>query len=459
MFNRLRIRTALIALAALCVAMPPSVAAQTETDVTRRIDEYVSAHAATSDFSGVVLLAKDGKLLFLKSYGLASREWQVPNAPDTKFRIGSITKPFTAMLVMQLHARGELQPGDSICRFLSPCPDAWQPVTIHHLLTHTSGIRSHTSIPAWQARNMAPHTADEVVGYIRDLPLRSAPGARHAYNNSGYFLLGLVIEKVTGRKYEEVLKERILAPLGMIDSGYDWPGTIIPRRASGYDGRGATLRNTPSIDMHSVFASGAMYSTALDLLKWDQALYGETLLPDALKSTMWTPALDNYAYGWEIAAPSPKTFGHARMSHSGGINGFGANLIRVPEARLTAIVLSNNEAAPATLISNDILSIYYGTSVTPPAARAVATVDPANYDRYAGQYRLPSGAVLTISREGDKLFAHAPGPGTFELTPESDTRFFSDTPETTITFTVDGNVVTQLVLNLGGRDRIARRVQ
>src|SRR5688500_1775462 len=245
MFNRHRMRAVLLAVAALCAATPIHAAAQTATDLTRRIDEYVNAHVTTGDFGGVVLLAKEGKPIFLKSYGLANREWQVPNSPDTKFRIGSITKSFTAMLVMQLHARGELQPGDSICRFVSPCPEAWKPVTIHHLLTHTSGIRSHTSAPAWQARNMAPHTADEVVGYIRDLPLRSAPGARHAYSNSGYFLLGLVIEKVTGRKYEEVLKERILAPLGMSDSGYDWPGTIIARRASGYDGRGATLRNTP----------------------------------------------------------------------------------------------------------------------------------------------------------------------------------------------------------------------
>lgn len=459
MLNRVRIRAVLIALAALFAATPAPVAGQTDADLSRRLDDYVAAHVTAGDFSGVVLLAKDGKPLFLKSYGLANREWQVPNTPDTKFRIGSITKPFTAMLVMQLHARGELQLDDSICRFLAPCPAAWQPVTIHHLLTHTSGIRSHSSVPAWQARNMVPHTSEEIVGYIRDLPLRSAPGTRHAYSNSGYFLLGLVIEKVTGRKYEDVLKARILTPLGMTGTGYDWPGTIIPKRASGYDGRGATLRNTPPIDMHSVFASGAMYSTALDLLAWDQALYGETLLSDALKSTMWTPALDDYAYGWEIAAPSPKTFGHARMSHSGGINGFGANLIRVPEPKLTAIVLSNNESTPATVMSNDILAIYYGQSVTLPVARAIADVDPAIFDRYAGKYTLPSGAVLTISREGDKLYAQAPGPGKFELTPESATRFFSDTPEATITFTVERDAVTQLVLTIGGRDRIARRVQ
>lgn len=458
MLTRAPFRAVLIALAVVFAATA-SVAVQSDTGLTRRIDEYVTAHVTASDFSGVVLLAKDGQPLFLKSYGLANREWLVPNGPDTKFRIGSITKPFTALLVMQLLAAGDLQFDDSICRFLAPCPAAWEPVTIHHLLTHTSGIRSHSSVPAWQERQMVPHTAEDILGYIRDLPLRSAPGTRYAYNNSGYFMLGLVIEKVTGRKYEDVLKTRVLEPIGMTGTGYDWPDIVVPKRASGYRGSGDAIRNTPALDMHGVFASGALYSTALDLLKWDQALYGETLLPDALKATMWTPALAGYAYGWEIAAPSPKTFGRARMSHSGGINGFGANLIRVPDERLTAIVLSNHEAPSATLMSNDILSIYYGTAVTAPVARAAAAVDPAIYDRYAGQYRLPSGVIITISREGDTLYAHAPGPGKFALTPESTTRFFSASPETTITFSIEADAVTQLVIALGGRDRIARRVQ
>jgi D-alanyl-D-alanine carboxypeptidase len=306
---------------------------------------------------------------------------------------------------------------------------------------------------------MVPHTPDQIVDYVRDLPLRSTPGERFAYNNFGYYLLGLVVEKVTNRKYEEVLQDQILAPAGMADTGYDWPGPIVPKRASGYDGRGAALRNTRPFDMQSAFGSGALYSTALDLLKWDQALYGETLLPEAAKTIMWTAALDSYGYGWEIAPASSKTYGHARMSHSGGINGFGGNLIRVPEPRLTSIVLSNNEAVPATVMSNDVLSIYYGEPVTLPVARRVVTVETATLGRYAGQYRMPSGVILTISREGAKLFADVTGPGKFELTAESDTRFVSDTPEITITFTVADGAVTGAVVNINGRDRTAKRVQ
>jgi len=440
------------------VALTTSIRSQAPVDLTRRIDDYVTAHVRVNDFSGTVLLAKEGKPLFLKSYGLANREWQIPNAPDTKFRIGSITKQFTSMLIMQLREKGKLKLDDPVCLYIARCPDAWKPVTLQHLLTHTSGIASHTSIPAWQAKNMVPHTTEQVVDYVRDLPLRSRPGERFAYNNFGYYLLGMVVERVTGKKYENALKEQILAPLGMHDTGYDWPDTIIAKRAAGYDGRGPTLRNTRAIDMQSTLGSGALYSTALDMLKWDQALYGETLLPVAAKQVMWTPALENYAFGWEITVASPKTAGLARMSHSGGINGFGANFIRVPSQKLTCIVMSNNEAVPATVMSNEILDIYYGQAVTPPIARPIAKVDPAIYDRYAGKYQLPSGALLTISREDTKLFADAPGPGRFELTPASETRFVSATPEATVTFTVDKGVVTQLVLNVNGRDRIAKRV-
>jgi D-alanyl-D-alanine carboxypeptidase len=449
----------LVGFATTVCAQAPAPGSLSAAELTRRIDEYAAASARVNDFSGTILLARDGAPLFLKSYGLANREWQVPNTPDTKFRIGSITKPFTSMLVMQLREQGKLTLADSICLYIARCPDAWKPVTLQHLLTHTSGIVSHTSSPAWQATSMVPHTTEQIVDYVRDLPLRSTPGERFVYNNFGYYLLAMVVEKVTGKKYEVALRDQILAPLGMADSGYDWPDRILAKRASGYEGRGAALRNTRPFDMQSAMGSGALYSTALDLLKWDRALYGETLLPAASKQIMWTPVLGDYACGWEIAAASPKTLGHARMSHSGGINGFGANFIRVPELTLTAIVLSNNEATPATVMSNDILAIYYGQRVTLPVARPVVTLDPAIYDRYAGRYQLPSGIVVTVSREDAKLFAEVTGPGKFELTPESATRFVSDTPEVTATFTVENGAATQVVLNINGRDRVAKRVQ
>lgn len=340
----------------------------------KKVDELFNGHAAVNGFSGSVMLASGGKPLIANGYGYANAEWQIPNTPQTKFRIGSVTKQFTSMMVMQLREQGKIKLEESICSYLDQCPDAWKPVTVHHLLTHTSGIPTYTGLPAWRATMMAPRTTEQVIAYFRDLPLQWEPGARYAYNNSGYFLLGAILENLTGRKYEQALKDMILTPLGMHDTGYDWPQTIIARRASGYRGRGPALTNASAIDMQQPFAAGAMYSTVEDLLKWDQALYTDKLLPAAAKDRMWTPFLQNYAYGWNVVEPSPATFGHRRMSHSGGINGFSAQFIRLPDANVTVIVLSNNESANAGAAARDLLALYYGQPYTVPGSGQAAPV-------------------------------------------------------------------------------------
>lgn len=172
--------------------------------VAARVDEYMQAQTRLSNFSGSILLARRGKSLVAKGYRWANTEWELPNTPQTKFRIGSITKQFTSMVVMQLEEQGKLKVQDPICQHLSPCPYAWKPVTVHHLLTHTSGIPSYTGPPDVMKTNMMPRTAEELVATFRGLPLEIEPGSRFAYNNSGYFLLGLVVEKVAGKKYDQV---------------------------------------------------------------------------------------------------------------------------------------------------------------------------------------------------------------------------------------------------------------
>ena len=337
----------------------------------RKVDELLNAHAAVNSFSGSVLIAKDGKPLLAKGYGYANIEWQIPNTPQTKFRVGSITKQFTSMLIMQLREQGKVKLEDSVCVYVAPCPEAWRPVNLHHLLTHTSGIPTYTGQKAWREKMMVPLTTDQVMAFVRDLPLEWVPGEKYAYNNSGYFLLGLVVEKVTGKKYEDALSEMILTPLGLKDTGYDWSRTVLPKRASGYSGRGQALDNAAPLDMQQPYSAGSLYSTVEDLLKWDQALYATTLLPESAKSLMWTPFKNNYAYGWGIAEPDAKLFGgHKRVAHGGGINGFSSMIIRLPEPRLTFIVLSNNEGGNAANIARDLASIYFGQAYTIPAPTA-----------------------------------------------------------------------------------------
>ena len=335
--------------------------------LAQKVDELMNAHVAVNDFGGAVLLAATGKPLVSKGYGYANREWQIAAAPDTKFRIGSLTKQFTSMLVMQLREQGNVKLEDSVCVFVAPCPDAWKPVTIHHLLTHTSGIPSYTSLPAWRETVMVPRTIEQMLALFRDLPLQWKPGEKFEYNNSGYFLLGVVIEKITAKKYEQALQEMILDPLGMKNTGYDWPGTILAKRASGYQGKGAALANARAIDMQQPYSAGALYSTVEDLLVWDQALYTEKLIPAAAKTLMWTPALNGYAYGWGVQGPSAATFGHRRLAHTGGIDGFSSVIIRIPDTNVTAIVLGNNIAVSAGNIGRELLAIYYGQPYTLPA--------------------------------------------------------------------------------------------
>jgi CubicO group peptidase (beta-lactamase class C family) len=347
--------------------LPVAPAKLEPTALAAAFDEYLRAHAAQNGFMGTVLVARAGKPLLSKGYGFANVEWQIPNAPDTKFRIGSLTKQFTSMLIMQLREQGKLALEHSLCVYLEPCPEAWKPVSLHHLLTHTSGIPTYTGLADWRKVNMVPHTIDQMIGFFRNLPLQWKPGDQYAYNNSGYFLLGVIVEKVTGKKYEEALREMILAPLGMNDTGYDWTKTIIPKRASGYMGVGAAIANAAALDMQQPYSAGALYSTVEDLLKWDQALYTTTLLPDAAKQVMWTPFRNNYAYGWNIRTPSEASYGHTWLAHSGGINGFSAMIIRVPDAKLTVIVLSNNATVAAGAVANDLLALYFGKAPTKPA--------------------------------------------------------------------------------------------
>lgn len=327
----------------------------------RRVDERLKAHMKANGFSGAVLIASQGRPLVARGYGYADVEWQIPNTTTTKFRIGSITKQFTSMLVMQLRERGRIKLEDSVCLYVSPCPDAWTAVTIHHLLTHTSGIPSYTGIASWRETNMVPKTVEQMMAIFRDLPLQWKPGEKYAYSNSGYFLLGVVIEKASGEPYDRALQDKILTPLGMMDTGYDSHTKIIPRRASGYANRRGELQNAAALDMGQPYAAGALYSTVEDLLKWDQALYTDRLLPTAAKQLMWTPFKENYAYGWLVSAPTANEFGgHRWIAHGGGINGFSSVIIRLPEPNVTAIVLANNESVNAFAIGRELLAIFYG---------------------------------------------------------------------------------------------------
>jgi CubicO group peptidase (beta-lactamase class C family) len=226
-------------------------------DFAAKVEECMQAQTKLRRFTGSILVAREGKVLVVKGYGFANAEWDIPNSPATRFRLGSITKQFTSMAVMQLQEQDRLNVQDPICRYLSPCPESWKPVTIHHLLTHTSGIPSYTDLPDYPRRMMILASKEEMVARFRDLPLEFPAGERFKYDNSGYFLLGMIIEKVAGKPYEDVVRSLIFEPLRMNSTGYDHSEAIVKRRAAGYVPSGDGLANAAYLDMAQPYAAGS----------------------------------------------------------------------------------------------------------------------------------------------------------------------------------------------------------
>ena len=339
-------------------------------DKAAQIDALLTKYHDYGLFNGAALVAENGNVLFKNGYGDAHMEWDIPNQPDTKFRLGSITKQFTAVLILQLMQEGKLTADDPISLHMPDYPnEGASKVTIHHLLNHTSGIPSYTSLPEFfpeLSRNS--YTPDEFVEVFADLPFDFEPGAEWRYNNSGYFLLGVIIEKITGMTYEDALQDRIFGPLGMDDTGYDHHGTILANRAAGYERQGAGYINAPYLDMSLPYSAGSLYSTVEDLYKWDRALYTDQVLPPDLKEKMFTPYMNDYGYGWAINERSVgetdqtvKTIGHG-----GGINGFNTLITRLPDDEHLVVLLNNTGGTQLGAMTQGITNILYGEPADTP---------------------------------------------------------------------------------------------
>ena len=322
-----------------------SAAVATAQDKAQKIDELLKNYYDYGQFNGSVLVAEKGKVIYAKGFGMANMEWAIPNQPDTKFRIGSVTKQFTAALILQLVEAGKIKLDGKITDYLSDYrKDTGDKITVHQLLNHTSGIPSYTSQANFFAEvSRDPSSVTDFVKKHASGELEFEPGTKFNYNNSGYFLLGAIIEKVTGKSYESVLKTRIFEPLGMTNSGYDNHAPLLQKRAAGYEKTPAGFVNAAYLDMSLPYAAGSLYSTVEDLYKWDQSLYGDKILSAASKKLMFTPGLSNYGYGFLIAdQPIGKTSEKTKViQHGGGINGFNSLLTRLIDKQQTIILLDN----------------------------------------------------------------------------------------------------------------------
>ena len=329
--------------------------AQADEAGFKKLDSYFAAQLAKKKTPSIsVAVVQKGKVIYGKGFGIANLEDQVPATANSVYRIGSITKQFTATMIMQLVKEGKLRVDDPFETILDDMPRAWAKVTVRNLLNHTSGVKSYTEISGLFAGDaMKPTNPAGIIKKVADAPLDFEPGTKWHYSNSGYELLGMIIEKLDKRTYAESLSARILTPLGMTNTYFVSENQVVPHRAQGYSNSNVGFRHSQYLNMDWPYAAGSIESTVLDLAKWDAALYGDSILPQDMLAQMWTATTladgtpQQYGFGWQFS----KSNGVDIVEHGGGIHGFTTQIRRCPTLGITVIVLTNSDSGgdPATL--------------------------------------------------------------------------------------------------------------
>ena len=457
-FEWFRARATLLLLSGLAI---PAAAQNVPTATpTAAAFEKVLKESFVADKPGAaVIVIKDGRTVFRKAVGMADMEMGVPLQPDMVFRLGSITKQFTAASILILAEEGKLSLQDRIEKHLPGYPTQGHVITVEHLLTHTSGIQSYTGIPGWMtSKILAPMTVTELVDGFKKEPMQFAPGERWVYNNSAFVLLGAIIERVSGKTYETFVNERIFAPLGMSSSYYGSTEPIIPKRVPGYTEDGGKVRNAGYLSMTQPYAAGSLSSTVDDLAKWDGALYTEKILKKASLEKAWTPFVlksgerTKYGYGWGLGTLR----GRRSIEHGGGIFGFSTYALRLPEERVYVAVLCNSDS-PLTdpgFVAKKLAAIAIGD---PFPDFTPVTLDAKVLERYAGVYRIDDQTTRTVKVEGGKLFTQRSGGPRQEVRPSSATDFFYEKSFTHLRFVVDpSGKVTEMLMYPDGASEAER---
>lgn len=447
------------------------------------IDSIARSAVAELPLAGLsIAVARGPRLLLARGYGHADLEHDVPATEHTVYRIASITKQFTAAAILKLAEEGKLRLDDDITRHLPSYPTQGRRITLRQLLNHTSGIRSFTELPAFAPRQRLDLSDDDMLAIFQDEPLDFEPGTNFLYNNSGYYLLAMVVEAVTGRRYDDYLGEAVLAPLGLgATRGCD-DRPLIERRARGYVAAEGSFRNAGYISMYPPKGGGSLCSTVLDLVQWVQAqATGLGLRPDSYRQ-MQTPAKlasgEEIAYGLGLLLS--RFEGHEEVLHGGGINGFSSYLAYFPADSLTVVVLSNTAASLwdgvlARRLAQPLLAYYGKAAPSGEAARtrlggertqtggerakasgaSQGARAAGEIDRYTGEYSLGS-IKLTASREGDLLFLESGGAQQLDdrvaYESRGGGRFVAVAdPELELGFEADANGAVRLTITLAGR--------
>lgn len=417
-----------------------------QKDLTERLDKYMQAHAAFGNFSGAVLVARNDSILLMNGYGLANREWNIPNTAGTKFQIASNTKQFTAACILQLAEQGKLSLNDTLGKYI-PGFEYGDTVTIHMLLTHSSGIQDYFRLDDFVYKPTVI-TKDSMVALVKTKLFDFLPGSDLYYSNTNYFLLGLIIEKVSGESFENYVRKHLLNPARMNNTGIVRYDTVLQNRAGGYKITPNGIENAFNEAYRSdlMFGCGSMYSTVEDMYKWDRALYGNTILSEESKEKMFFP------YGYSIAeakknANPDNTMGgvmdpfwyhlgygvfvdtfltHKRIFTRGGTSGFHSTIYSFTDNNSYVAVLQNNEENPDR-IAEALSAIIFGAEFTIPYKHEPCKINPEIFKKYTGKWAgniYDDHWTIEILILDNKLFRRTEGYPDLELIPESETKFF-----------------------------------
>lgn len=427
--------TLLLSLMIAFIAADIDAQSLTSKQLTAEYDKILSEQFKPGETGCAALVAKNGQVIYRKAFGMADLELNVPMQPDMVFRIGSITKQFTAIAILQLMEQGKLSLQDEITKFIPDYPMHGHSITIEHLLTHTSGIKSYTNVPEFQKFIRTDMKPEEVIDLIKSKPMEFAPGTKFNYNNSGYFLLGYIIEKVSGKSYQEYIQENFFTPLGMTSSLYGDDTKIIKQRASGYQpGKEGTV-NADYMSMLLPYAAGSIMSTVDDLYKWNRAVHSFRLVSKETLEMAHAPyKLSNgkstgYGYGWFLS----ELQGSPTIEHGGGINGYLTSSVYLPDEDVFVALFSNSNAKAPEFASLKMAALAIGK----PLKTAAIPLEEAALREYQGLYANEESREAKIELDEGKLVVARSGGSRRVLIPVERDMFLVENTFTSMKFSRD----------------------
>lgn len=433
-----------------------SFTAQSQS-TARLLDSAVNLYVAQKKFNGSVLVAQKGKVLLEKGYGYKDVAAKTRADAGSLYQYGSVTKQFTSALVMYLQEKGKLHIQDKVSKYFPDLPFA-DSVTIYQLLTHTSGIYNYTQNVDFMLHGaVKPASREQMLALFRNHPLAFKPGTKFSYSNSGYSLLGYIIEKAGGMPYETLMRRVILQPLGMKTAGFDFAGNHSFDRTTGYshiDGDKADKAGI--VDSSVSFAAGALYGSVRDLYAWHQALEKGALLTAASWKQVYTPFLSKYGFGWSIDS----LFGRPVVQHNGGIFGYTSVIKRFPQDDVVVIVLSNNSSPKVEEMGNNLAALVFGQPVQWPKEKVAVHLPEEKLKPYVGDYELMPGFVVAIRLRDGVLKAKPANQPEADLLPLNDTDFFIKDEDIDLSFIRDGTgAVSGFAFSQGGGKMQAKKIK